>query len=56
VDWIAAAIVLVCLVILVVDASRRWGRPSACIDARSPVTWAVAAVLVSVVVAVNIID
>ena len=56
VQWIAAAAVLVCLVILVADFSQRWGRPRIWIDLRSPVTWAVAAVVAVVLVIVAVVD
>jgi hypothetical protein len=42
-------------VILVADFSQRWGRPRIWIDLRSPVTWAVAAVL-AVIVIVAVVD
>jgi hypothetical protein len=56
VDWIAAVVVFVCLVVLAVDSSRRWGRPGVHIDVRSPWTWGVAAVLVAVVALLSVID
>ncbi len=55
-QWIAAAAVLVCLVILVADFSQRWGRPRMWLDLRSPVTWAVAAVAVVVLAIVAVVD
>ncbi len=55
-DWIAAGVVLICLVILVTDFSRRWGRPRVWIDPRSSVTWAVAAAVVVLLVLVAVID
>lgn len=56
VHWIAATVVLVCLVILVADFSQRWGRPRIWIDLRSRVTWGAAAVLAVVLVLVAVFD
>ncbi len=55
-DWTAAVIVGVCLVALAAWTSQRWGGPRLYIDARSPLTWTVAAVIVAVLVVVNIVD
>ncbi len=49
-------IVALCLVALVVWTAQRWGGPRLYIDARSPLTWAAAGVIVAVLVAVNVVD
>jgi len=55
VQWIAAAVVLVCLMILVADFSRRWGRPRMWIDLRTRGTWAVVAAVGVLLVLVTVI-
>lgn len=55
-ESIAAAVVLVCLVALVGDFSRRWGRPRRQIDPRSRLTYGLVAALVVAIVTINIID
>ncbi len=55
-DWIAAAVVFVCLVVLALDLSRRWGGPRNYIDLRSPLTFVVLGVIVAAVIVVNIVD
>jgi hypothetical protein len=56
VEWIAAVVVAGCLVVLIVDFSRRGCPPRVYIDVRSPVTWSVIAVVVAVVVGINVLD
>jgi transposase len=45
VDWIAAAVVLACLVALAVDFGRRWGRPR--LFLRNPWTYGLLGILVA---------
>lgn len=55
-DWFASGVVLACLVVLAADASRRWGRPRAHFDFRSPLTWATMGVMVAAMLAINLVD
>jgi len=49
-DWTAAVVVFFCLVVLLLDSSRRWGRPRMYVDLRSRTTYVVASVAAALVV------
>ncbi len=52
----AAIGVGVCLLLLVFDFSRRWGKPRSYIGSERRVTYAVAALIVVALVIVNVVD